>query len=45
MESEEKVSPPDLKQTFSVAEYIEFLNVFFKKQEARVIGEVSTCRI
>ncbi|MDO8664352.1 MAG: exodeoxyribonuclease VII large subunit [Candidatus Liptonbacteria bacterium] len=34
-----------LEKIFTVAEYIEFLNIFFKQQEARILGEVSQCQI
>lgn len=36
---------PALEKIFTVAEYIEFLNIFFKQQEAKILGEVSQCQI
>ncbi len=32
------------KTVFTVAEYIEVLNTFFKAQEARIAGEISECK-
>jgi exodeoxyribonuclease VII large subunit len=35
----QKIDPED--KVFTIAEYIELLNVFFKSQSARIIGEIS----
>lgn len=34
-----------LAKVFHVGEYIEFLNIFFKNREDRVMGEVSQCKV
>ena len=49
MKAREKAQPEketsELEKVFSVAEYIEFLNIFLKTQEARILGEVSQCKV
>jgi len=32
-------------KVFGVAEYIELLNILFKSQEARILGEISQCKV
>src|SRR5438094_152607 len=39
------IKRPTDTQVFAVHEFIEILNTFFKEQEARIVGEVSQCKV
>lgn len=40
-----KEEKQELEKVFSVSEYVELLNIFFKSQEARILGEVSEFKV